>query len=43
MRDRAFVVDYACARERWREGAPVAFPPGTYWLRRFAYVPVAAT
>jgi hypothetical protein len=43
MRNRAFVVDYACARERWREGAPVAFPPGTYWLRRFAYVPVAAT
>jgi hypothetical protein len=22
LRNRAFVVDYACARERWREGAP---------------------
>jgi hypothetical protein len=43
MRNRAFVIEYACARERWREGAPVAFPPGTYWLRRFAYVPVAET
>ena len=24
-------------------GGTVVFPPGTYWLRRFAYVPVAAT
>jgi REP element-mobilizing transposase RayT len=43
LRNRAFVEDYVHARERWREGAPVAFPPGTYWLRRFAYVPVAKT
>jgi REP element-mobilizing transposase RayT len=40
LRNRAFVEDYVHARARWREGAPVAFPPGTYWLRRFAYVPV---
>ena len=40
MRDRAFVVDYADARARWRERAPVVFPPGTYWLQRFASVPI---
>lgn len=43
LRNRAFLEDYACARECWRAGAPVVFPPGTYWLRRFAYVPVADT
>jgi REP element-mobilizing transposase RayT len=41
LRNRAFVEGYARARESWRAGAPVVFPPGTYWLRRFAYVPVA--
>jgi hypothetical protein len=40
-RNRGVVEDYAHARERLRDGAPVAFPPGTYWLRRFAYVAVA--
>jgi hypothetical protein len=40
LRNRGFVEDYAHARERWRDGALVAFPPGTYWLRRFPYVPV---
>jgi hypothetical protein len=43
LRNRAFVEDYVRAREQWRDGAPVAFPPGTYWLRRFAYVSVAET
>jgi putative transposase len=43
LRNRAFAEDYVRARERGRAGAPVAFPPGTYWLRRFAYVPVAET
>jgi hypothetical protein len=43
LRNRAFVEDYVHARVRWREGAPVAFPAGTYWLRRFAHVPVAET
>jgi hypothetical protein len=28
-------------REAWREGRGVAFPLGTYWLRRFANVVVA--
>jgi hypothetical protein len=43
LRNRACVEDYVHARVRWREGAPVAFPTDTYWLRRFAYVPVAET
>jgi hypothetical protein len=43
LRNRAFVEGYVHARAQWREGAPVAFPPGTYWLRRFAYVSVAET
>jgi REP element-mobilizing transposase RayT len=43
QRNRAFIEDYVCARDAWREGSPVAFPLGTYWLRRFANVMVAAT
>jgi REP element-mobilizing transposase RayT len=43
LRNRAFIVEYASARARWRERGPTTFPPGTYWLRRFAYVPVAET
>jgi len=38
QRNRAFAAAYASARERWREGAPAVFPPGTYWLQRFASV-----
>jgi REP element-mobilizing transposase RayT len=41
LRNRAFIEDYVLAREAWREGRRVAFPPGTYWLRRFANVVVA--
>jgi hypothetical protein len=41
LRNRVFVAAYTCAREAWRAGAAVMFPPGTYWLRRFA--PVAVT
>ena len=41
LRNRAVVADYVTARDRWRQGEPTLFPPGTYWLRRFAYVPVA--
>ena len=41
LRDRVFVEDYAQARDAWREGIVVPFPPGTYWLRRFANVVVA--
>jgi hypothetical protein len=43
LRNRAFIKDYVRAREAWREGSPVAFPPGTYWLRRFANVTIAVT
>jgi REP element-mobilizing transposase RayT len=43
LRNRAFIVAYTDARERWRAGTSVLFPPGTYWLRRFAQVPVAET
>jgi putative transposase len=42
LRDREFLDAYVTAREAWRGGAAVTFPPGTYWLRRFASVPVAA-
>jgi putative transposase len=42
LRNRAFLVDYAAARAGWHEGATVRFPIGTYWLRRFANVPIAA-
>ena len=38
-----FVEDYVVAREAWRAGARVAFPPGTYWLHRHARVLIAAT
>jgi len=41
QRNRAFLIDYAVARDAWRHGAPVTFPWGTYWLQRFAGVAVA--
>jgi hypothetical protein len=40
LRNRAFALEYASARERWRDGGAAVFPAGTYWLRRFAAVPV---
>jgi len=40
LRNRAFVVEYADARARWQDGAAAVFPPGTYWLQRFASVPI---
>jgi len=43
LRNRAFTVEYASARDRWRNGIPAVFPPGTYWLQRFASVPVLET
>jgi hypothetical protein len=43
LRNRAFVMEYASARERWRDGIAAVFPPGTYWLQRFASVPVLET
>ena len=41
LRNRAFSLEYATARERWQCGAPTTFPIGTYWLQRFASVPVS--
>jgi hypothetical protein len=43
LRNRAFAADYAGARDQWRSGLPAVFPAGTYWLRRFASVPVLET
>lgn len=43
LRNRAFVVEYASARDRWQHGMAAVFPPGTYWLQRFASVPVLET
>jgi len=43
VRNKEFVRAYARARSLWRDGLPAVFPPGTYWLRRFANVHVAAT
>jgi hypothetical protein len=42
LRNRAFLIDYAAARAGWQDGEMVTFPTGTYWLRRFANVPIAA-
>lgn len=39
---RAFLVAYRLARARWLERRESMFPPGTYWLARFAAVPVAS-
>ena len=41
VRNRQFVDDYRAARRNWLAGSPAAFPIGTYWLRRFANVPIA--
>ena len=41
LRNRQFVDDYRAARRDWLAGSPAAFPIGTYWLRRFANVPIA--
>lgn len=41
QRNKAFVVAYKLARLSWLAGLEVVFPAGTYWLRRFANVPVA--
>jgi len=38
LRNRAFTRDYAVARARWQDGLAAVFPPGTYWLQRFAPV-----
>jgi hypothetical protein len=43
VRNRGFAAEYTGARKRWRAGASAVFPQGTYWLQRFASVPVHDT
>lgn len=38
---RAFRTAYRDALDRWKAGLEVTFPAGTWWLARFAGVPVA--
>jgi putative transposase len=42
QRNREFLTAYHRARAAWLAGAPSLFPAGTYWLRRFANVPIAS-
>jgi putative transposase len=39
-RNQEFVQHYRRARLAWLDKRPIAFPQGTYWLRRFAGVPI---
>ena len=41
QRNQHFLDAHLDARARWRAGLPVLFPAGTYWLRHYAFVPVA--
>jgi len=41
LRNRLFLREYADARARWLDGVAAVFPPGTYWLHRFAPVPLS--
>jgi putative transposase len=40
MRNREFLEAYRYARDRWINGVAAAFPTGTYWLKRFAKIPI---
>jgi putative transposase len=40
QRNRDFLADYRVARHSWLRAEQVRFPAGTYWLARFANVPV---
>lgn len=40
-RNREFDIEYREARRAWSLGLEALFPMGTYWLRRFANVPIA--
>ena len=42
LRNREFLAAYREARGHWIAGEATAFPIGTYWLRRFAHVPLAS-
>jgi len=41
-RNREFLTAYREARARWIAGDAIPFPAGTYWLRRFASVPLGS-
>jgi hypothetical protein len=41
-RNRGFLAAYRDARANWLAGAAAQFPVGTYWLQRFAHVPLAS-
>ncbi len=41
LRTKQFLVDYRIARQAMLAGKPIPFPPGTYWLRRYAGVQIA--
>jgi REP-associated tyrosine transposase len=41
LRNREFLTAYREARGRWLAGEASTFPIGTYWLRRFAQIPLA--
>ena len=43
QRNKTFLAAYRAARDLWQAGLDAVFPTGTYWLRRFAGVPVSAT
>jgi len=42
QRNQVFQAAYRTARDLWQAGFDAVFPVGTYWLRRFAGVPVEA-
>ncbi len=42
VRNAEFLSAYRVARAAWIEAKPALFPPGTYWLARFANAPVLA-
>lgn len=43
QRDRTFQLEYARARKALVAGTPIPFPPGTYWLKRFAGVTISSS
>ncbi len=43
QRKREFVAAYRAARAALLAGAPIPFPVGTYWMRRFVNVEVSAS
>jgi len=42
QRNQLWLAAYCAARTAWLAGLPAEFPYGTYWLRKFANVPVKA-